>query len=449
MTVLALPGYFERGWNACLCAGVSVRVRRTHMSYRETTFNASTELFRTEALDELNSKPWQPPLLSQTLSGLTLSVTVSLSLALLISFAALFPFAQTERANGYLEPGKGWTTLRATRFAVVRDCGVSEGEAVVRGDVLCELSSDDGLAEGRLLEFRLLDDLGERREALIERSTALEAQLRDDLLLLENARSADLMEVKYLENEAEALTVRLEIAIRQHDQGSVLFKSGTLPERDLTELQDRVQVRSAELARVQREIELVESRISSHSVRVHRLESDLMEKLSLVTEQLKALDMEEARLMARGEQRVLSPKAGQVASIQVRAGDSVSPGDALLDIIPNDMKLRARLYADPAAMSTVDIGQPVRVYIDALPYEHHGAQTGVIESISKTTFPSDRVDSTPAYRIRVVFPEGFDPSPEHVRALRPGMTVSADLIQGHATLLDWLTEPLRRGAERL
>lgn len=436
-------------WNTGTYSGVPVRDRRTHMSDRKTTFNVSTELFRTQALESLNSKPWQPPLLSQSLSGLTFSVIVSISLALLISFAALFPFAQTKRANGYLEPGKGWTTLRATRFAVVRGCGVSEGDAVVRGDVLCELSSDDGLAEGRLLEFRLLDDLGERREALNERSTALEAQLRDDLLLLENAHSTNLMEVELLENEAEAITARREIAVRQHDQGALLFGFGTLSERDLTDLQDRVQVRSAELARVQREIELAESRISGHKMRVNRLQSDTREKLSLVTEELKALDMEEARLMARGEQRVLSPTAGQVASIQAKAGDSVSPGDALLDIVPNDMKLRARLYVGPAAMSTVDIGQFVRVYIDALPYEHHGAQIGVIESISKTTFPSDRDDKSPAYRVRVAFPEGFDLAPQQVRALRPGMTVSADLIQGHATLLDSLIEPMLRGAERL
>lgn len=319
----------------------------------------------------------------------------------------------------------------------------------MRGDVLCELSGDDGLAEGRLLEFRLLDDLGKRREALYTRSTAVEAKYHDDLLLLENTRSANLMEVDYLGNEAEAIAARLKIAVRQHDQGAILLESGVFSEKDLAELEDRMQVRSAELARVKRNIELAESRIGSHSVRVHRLKSGLREALSVLAEELKAIDMEEARLMAKGEQRVLSPTAGQVASIQVRAGDSVSPGEALLDIIPHDMEMRALLYAEPAAMSTVDVGQAVKVYIDAFPYEQHGAQTGVIESISRTTFPSDMADSSPAYRIRVAFPEGFDLSPEQVRALRPGMTVSAYLIQGQATLFDWLIEPLRRGAERL
>ena len=53
------------------------------------------------------------------------------------------------------------------------------------------------------------------------------------------------------------------------------------------------------------------------------------------------------------------------------------------------------------------------------------------------------------YRIDVGFPAGFDLLPEQVRALRPGMSVTADLVYDYGTLVDWLLEPLRGTVRRL
>ena len=408
-----------------------------------------SDLFRTQALDQLRSKPWQPPLLSRPTSGLGLSLMVSVSATLLIGFAALFPFAQKERVTGYLEPSQGWTTLIAPRFAVVRRCTVSEGDMVSSGDIVCELTSSEGLAAGQLLESKLLLDLEERRKALNARRDATRLKYEQEVQLLEQGRSADVEDREFLFDEAKALSARLEIAARQRDQGLKLLQSGALSEIDLTELEDRFQARSAELARARREVEQVESRLRSHDVRVRRMDSTRKEALAAVDEQFQAIDMEEARLQASEEQLVLAPRDGRVASIRVQVGASVSPGDPLMDILPIEQSLQARLYADPAVMSTIAVGQVVRVYIDSLPYERHGAQEGVVRAISKTTFASERTGPVPAYRVVVAFPDGFDLSPEQIRTLRPGMTVTADLIRGHATMLDWLIDPLRKGAERV
>ena len=278
---------------------------------------------------------------------------VSVSATFLIGFAALFPFAQKERVTGYLEPSQGWTTLTATRFAVVRRCTVSEGDMVSSGDIVCELTSSEGLAAGQLLESQLLLHLEERRKALNARQDAITSKYEQELQPLEQGRSADVEDKEFLIDEAKALSARLEIAARQRDQGLKLLQSGALSEIDLTELEDRFQARSAELARARREVEEVESRLRSHDTRVRRLESTSKEALAAVGEQYQAVEMEETRLRASEEQFVLAPRDGQVASVQAEAGASVSPGDSLMDILPIEQSLQARLYADPAVMSTL------------------------------------------------------------------------------------------------
>ena len=53
------------------------------------------------------------------------------------------------------------------------------------------------------------------------------------------------------------------------------------------------------------------------------------------------------------------------------------------------------------------------------------------------------------YRVDVEFPRGFALTPAQAQALRPGMTVTADLVRDYGTLVDWILEPLQGAARRL
>ena len=159
--------------------------------------------------------------------------------------------------------------------------------------------------------------------------------------------------------------------------------------------------------------------------------------------------MEDARIRVRDATHVLAPRSGRVASVRLSEGDWVRPGDALLDILPIDVDLKARLLVRSSSMGLVEIGQEVRVYLDAFPYERHGAQAGRVASISETTLGTGGYGDEGFFRIDVEFPHGFNLSAAQRQSLRPGMTVSADLVRDYGTLLDWLLEPMRGAASRL
>ena len=412
-----------------------------------------TDLFRDEALANLRSNPWQPPLLSKPLSGALLTATASVSIGALIAFAALFPFADKQSVSGYLTPPEGWIRVTAGSVSLIRRCVVAEDDLVALGDVLFELTSGDGFEAGQPLEAKLLSDLKERRVALQAQLEALDARFDNEQALLDNAHAASENEIRELRVETQALAMRLAIAERQRDKGLRLVRSGALAESDAMLLDDRVQAQRAVLASRHQILERAQSAVQALPLQRRRLESERKENRAAILDRLHALAMDESRLQARHDGRILAPRSGRVASIRARSGEWIRPGEPLLDILPTEVDFEARLFAGAAAIGTIAVGQEVRVYLDAFPYERHGAQQGLVASVSETILTPMETSAqgapNAAFRIDVAFPDGFDLSESQRRALRPGMTVTADLVNSHSTVIDWLIDPLRGAAARI
>ena len=376
-----------------------------------------------------------------------------MSVGALIAFAALFPFADKQRASGYLTPSEGWTRVTAGSVSLIRQRVVAEGDVVAVGDVLFELASGDGFEAGQPLEGKLLLDLKERRVALQAQLEALDSRFDNEQALLDSTYSASKSEIRKLRVETQALDARLAIAERQRDMGLRLAETDALAESDAMLLDDRVQSRRAALASNHQVVERVQSSLRALPLQRRRLESEREERRAAILERLHALAMDESRLQASRDGRILAPRSGRVASIRARSGEWIRPGEPLLDILPTEVDFEARLFAGAAAMGTIALGQEVRVYLDAYPYERHGAQKGLVKSVSETVLTpmetSAQGVTNAAFRIDVAFPEGFNLSETQRRALRPGMTVTADLVNGRGTVIDWLIDPLRGAAARI
>ena len=411
-------------------------------------------MFRAEALARFSASPWQPPLLSKPISGPLFASFAVVATAALVVFAATYEFARKEMATGHLTPVGGWSQVRAQWSAIVRHRLVEAGSIVEAGDVLYELGSGDGLEAGTSVEGKLLDDIRQRRAALEAQLPVIEARARNGLALKEGERAAAAQQVRHLETEIRSLEARRTIARQQHLRGRGLQTKGALSEFDVMELADRVEMLSALIAAPKRELVRLRTALRSHQEQVHQLELSRRQEENAVLERIHALAMEESRLRARESGTVLAPRAGRVASVRAGPGDWVAPGDALLDILPADAELKARLFVSSLGIGAMEVGQAVRVYLDAFPYERHGAQHGQVLSISETTLeerqrPTATSPSAAMFQIDVGFPDGFRLSPAQRQSLRPGMTVSADLVRDYGTLVDWLLEPLRGATKRL
>ena len=403
----------------------------------------TASLFREEALRSFETSPWQPPLLSAPVSGYLLLAFVVAATATIVGFAVSFEFVRKEQANGHLTPTSGWTRVAATTFGVVQRRLVAAGDVVDSGDVLFELAPAQGLRSGLTVHAKLLQEIEAQRVVLESQDRLLQARHQNDLRRTDRERNLAEEETESLADELALWRDRLAVAEQRLADGRRLFEGGALAATDVASLFDGVRSLAIPLAEKERVLASKRWLLAGMEDQRQRLTLDLQRNQAAIRERRHDLAMEEYRIRGEGAARVLAPRAGVVASVRAHAGDRVAPGRPLLDILPKDAVLQARVFAPSAAVGFVEIGQAVRVYLDAFPYERYGAQQGKVVSISASPLGTDEVAAVqlaaPPFRIDVEFPDGFDLAPAQRAALRPGMTVSVDFVgtAGHCSTGRW------------
>ena len=421
---------------------------------RQTVASGNLPLFREEALERFRGKAWQPPLLSRPISAWMLAALALIAAAAFIVFAASFEFARKEQVRGYLTPTDGWSRVTSKSFGVIRHRLANPGEDVRTGDVLLEISAGDGVRQALTVHDRMLEEIEGRRETLDERVRLIVRDHEQEISLLAHAEETDRRELERIDEEIELIEIRARIARQRYLDGLRLADSGALARDETIRLEDDMQARLLVLSERRRAADRLRESLAANTARLVQLQINRDLDTAAIRDQIHALAMEESRIRGEGAQRVLAPRDGTVVSVRVDVGDGVQPGQALLDIVPAGSVLQGRLFVPSAAMGFVEPGQEVRVYLDAFPYERHGAQSGRVSSVSATALthgeaPAGQIQAGAHYRVDVEFPNGFTLPPVQIQALRPGMTVSADLVRDYGTLVDWIMEPLQGAARRL
>lgn len=415
---------------------------------------ADSPLFRDEALERFRGSVWQPALLSRPVPAWLLGAFSLAAAAALLGFATTFEFARKEQVQGYLSPATGWSRVAATSFGVVSRRLVNPGDAVRSGDVLLEISSGDGVEQALTVQDQMLEEIQGQRTALEARALLVTRDYEQNLALLTSQNESNRSELQRLEEEIQLAEARMRIARQRFGDAGHLVSSGALTRTDAMRLEEELQARLLSLSERRRAADRLRSVLANNVTRLAGLAVDRDLSQAAIREQSHALAMEASRIRGEGTHRVLAPRSGQVASVRVEIGDGIRPGQTLLDIVPPDSVLRGRLFVPSAAMGFVAPGQEVRVYLDAFPYERHGAQSARVVSVSATALEPGETNPNPLqggafYRVDVEFPHGFTIPPAQLGALRPGMTMTADLVRDYGTLLDWMLEPLRGTARRL
>lgn len=413
-----------------------------------------SQLFRAESMERFRSHPWQPPILSRSLSWPLLTMCAVIAGGLLIAFATHFKFTRKELAFGHLTPADGWTKVTASRFAAVGKRLAEPGDIVNAGDALLELRSQEGVGPALTVHDELLGEIEGRRDALKVRRGLLREEQDAKAELLRRAIATNRQAIRALEGELALSESRRDIAFTRFGRSQQLAERQALSQNDLASLEEELQLRSLAVSEKRRDLQAARLSVETDEQRLVRSELDLELRLAEIEGQLHALAAERARVRDEGSSLILAPRSGRVAAMWVRPGDSLTPGQHLLDLVPADSPLRAQLFVSSQAMGFVEPGQSVRVYLDTFPYEHFGAQQGRVSSVSYTSLAPHKVSefgiasSVPLFRVEIDFPEGFDLPRERLSSLRPGLTVSADMIRDRETLLHWLLEPLHSASAR-
>jgi HlyD family secretion protein len=148
-----------------------------------------------------------------------------------------------------------------------------------------------------------------------------------------------------------------------------------------------------------------------------------------------------------------APVNGVVLEIPKKSiGSVVQAGESMFTLVPTDVPLLVELQVSSPDAGFVKVGDPVKVKLDAFPFQKYGTLKGKVQVVSEDSFSRDPYAPTGNkplsgnyYLARVSLEttelERKSPRNDDV-SLRPGFTVSGEIVIGRRSVMSYFLYPL-------
>ncbi len=347
-------------------------------------------------------------------------------LALLAAIFVRLP--ETVRAPFILVPKDGADPIQSPYLAIVNRVAVNEGDAVKAGAELFVLRSDE--IRGLDTQNRTLsEDLREREESLQKSDSSFAAQIEIKEAEIAQAET----EVKFRERHA---TTNRELVERMNQ----LSKNGGISQVELLRLR-------LDLAESEKDQSVAQRTLQQVSLERQRMEMERSRQRGQDVSEIEKFKYRLAALksdLQNSEQNMLSLRApydAVVTSVAQRStGSVVQNGQELCQLARVDAQPRARLLLAEAGLPKLAIGQRVRFFFEAFPYQRYGAVKAKLDWISPSVVNSPE---GPRFVAVASFDETEKP-PTKPLPVRVGMRGEARIVVGHRTMIEYAFEPVRQ-----
>ncbi len=399
-----------------------------------------------------------------------LMYATALLAVLLLVWAAVSPVDRVVRTEGRVIPSGKAQLVQHLEGGIVSRVFVREGDTVERGASLvavADLMANSTRSEKRARLTGLQAKIARlkteaeggarfappsgakagstevRNEA--EAFAARQARLQQSLRVLQEQAAQKRQEMAEQDARRRGLGSELEVARQQLALVNTMIARNAASQLELLEARGRVerlvtQVRESETAlpRLSSAVQELQARIAEVSA---QFRSDSRTALSDATVELRRLEEDLKTDEDRVRRTVITaPVAGTVNKVFANTvGGVVKPGETLLELTPADETIIIETRASPVERGNLVLGLEAAVRVAAFDYTVFGTLKARVSEISADSLVDERGERY----FRVV----LKVEPEVLRwfgqKLGPGMSVSADVITGRRTVLQYLLSPIR------
>ena len=407
------------------------------------------ELFRREVIDASRDRlagtviaavPPSSRLYTRLLLG------TAFILLLILTFGS---YASSASVRGIVAYDAGIARVYSTAPAEVREIHVRNGEPVEAGAPLVSLSIAQGInGVGSQLEQMASQEAELGRQ--IDLASALGSTEGRGLEQQRSSLSAGIASLERQRRIAESQVGLAEAATRR---AADLAAQGAGTQRQVEDSRSQWLARRAEVESLNERIiaqrtalQAVQARFAERAIETDRNRSMLLAQRAALVQQRMELTRSDRLVLA-------APVAGEVGDVSVEIGQRAQPDRTLVTIVPHGAQLELWLYAPSRAIGFARPGQQVRLYFDAFPAQKYGAGRGTVTAVSRVPVDPAGIDAQlgiqePVFRIRVRIDEIAPRLPVERRTLRPGMTLTANLVLERRRLWEVLLAPVLRAVGR-
>lgn len=375
------------------------------------------------------------------------------------------------RTEGQIIPAGKSQIVQHLEGGIVRKILVQEGQVVVAGQALMELSdiqtrSNLGQEQSRLealrgREARLLaevnglgtitfpNSLNDPNVIRVETAAwrARRAQLAEEVQVLRSQGSQKKNELTEITSKRQNLLEELELAKKQHKVIDGLRRNNAASELEVLDSQSRLQRLKSQIAEATTAAPRIRDAQSEAESRVNeaiaRFRAEASSAMTQVREELAKSGHEIGTNVDRLDRNVVrTPVAGLVNKLNITTiGAVVRPSEVLMEITPSDQRIVIQTRANPNDRANLRRGLQARVRIGAYNYATYGTLEGHVTDVSADTINEEKGGRY--YRVNVeVDVSTVLTGVRQPGALVPGMPASADIVVGKRTILSYILSPL-------
>jgi membrane fusion protein len=414
----------------------------------------SASLFRTEAVDFQRTRAWAGATGTLPLATWALTMFLVASIAVAGVFLARGTYSRKETVPGYLTPVTGIAKVLPLTAGLVAELYVRDGDTVIAGQRLLLVRSERHGALGQAVDMAIVDGLQAKRDAFADRITIEQRNAEEQARAFTDALTGLEAELRRL---AESLVTQQERVKVAHDQVEVVRRTVAQGYTSLTEFRRR---QDAELQQQQASTDLhrqlsmksFDAQEKRHALA--ELEAKTADNLALL--RVSIADADAALAEARSKQGYLvsAPVPGRVNNLQVRIGMTTETGIPFMSIVPEDVPLEVSLLVPAKAVGFLIRGQSVRFAFDPYPSQRFGFYSGTITSVSDALLKPNEIEGPtilkePTYRVMARLDRQTITAYGNEIALRPDMSLKADIVIDRRSLIEWLFDPLLSARGRI
>lgn len=365
----------------------------------------------------------------------------------LVFFSAILlataTYSRTESVTGLVMPDRGVAVVVPSRPGIVAGLSVAEGEIVEEGDELFTVRSEEDSVAGPSSAAQVAAAVDEQDAGLAAQMEATQAALGAQLGQIDAQMRGLDAEIQQLESQIVLQNNLIRSAMRNFESAQQVAERGFISQNDLRAREDMLVNRQQTLSQLMQARDSKQAQRAELSRSSAQARSQNMAQLASLSAARSEVAQQAANVAGSRSYVVRAPVAGRVTAVIARPGQPVDARTSVLSVVPVGARMQAELMVPPSAIGFVKAGQPVRLAIDAFPYQQLGTIPGTIASVA--TSP---VSVTSPTGVSSVYPVTVRLEREAIAAfgreepLLPGMTLSARIVVQRQSLLEWLFEPL-------
>ncbi|WP_294302494.1 HlyD family efflux transporter periplasmic adaptor subunit [uncultured Sphingomonas sp.] len=365
-------------------------------------------------------------------------------------FAFQASYARVETVSGSVVLDKGVATILPSRPGVVTALKIKDGTSVSLGDRLVEVRSEEGFSRAETGSERIAAALSEQDRRLANQASFIAAAAVTERARLGAEIVGTQNELADLSSQIDVQHRLVEVAANEFSQVQRLASSGFISRRDLEAREAALLSRRQQLSQLRQLESLKNADLAKARLSIEQAVSSAQAQVAGVESGRAALRQQLAQAeIARGYW-ILSPVSGTVTALTARVGQTATPSQPLMAIIPTDATARAELYVPSSAAGFLSIGQEVHIGLDAFPFQRFGTVRGRIAQVSTTAIPRSGPDGrvAPVYLVTAELDVPYVTAFGRRQRVSPGMGLTARIVAEKQNLIHWLFEPIYAVAKR-